>query len=73
MKLSIDDTVQVIEEEKIINYPQLTDTITVEYTDDKTINGNTDYDKLDLVVVKISDNSEEEPKLKITVLKKHLK
>ena len=73
LELSTDDTVQVIEEEKVINYPQLTDSITVDYTDDNTINENTDYDKLDFVVVKISDNSEEEPKPAITMLKKHLK
>ncbi len=59
--------------EKVINYPQLTESITVDYTDDNTINENTDYDKLDFVVVKLSDNSEEEPKPAITVLKKHLK
>lgn len=73
LELSTDDTVQIIEEEKVINYPQLTESITVEYTDDNMIDENTDYDKLDLVVVKISDNSEEEPKPAITVLKKHLK
>lgn len=73
LELSTDDTVQVIEEEKVINYLQLTESITVEYTDDNTINENTDYNKLDFVVVKISDNSKERPKPAITVLKKHLK
>ena len=73
LELTVDDTVQVIEAEKVINYPKLANSITVEYTDDNTINGNTDYDKLDIVVVKISDNSEEEPKPAITILKKHLK
>ena len=73
LELSTDETVQVIEEEKVINYPQLMESITVDYTDDNTINENTDYDTLDFVVVKISDNSEEEPKPAITVLKKHLK
>lgn len=73
LELSTDDTVQVIEEEKVINYSQLTESITVDYTDDNTINENTDYDKLDFVVVKLSDNSGEDPKPAITVLKKHLK
>ena len=73
LELSADDTVQVIEEEKAINYPQLVESITVQYTDDNTINENTDYDKLDFVVVKISDISEGKPKPAITVLKKHLK
>lgn len=73
LELSIDDTVQAIEEEKVVNYQLLKESITVEYTDDNTINENTDYDKLDFVVVKLSDNSEEESKPAITVLKKHLK
>lgn len=73
LELSTDDTVQVIEEEKVINYPKLMESITVDYTDDNTINENTDYDKLDFVVVKISDNSDYQPKPAVTVLKKHLK
>ena len=73
LELSTDDTIQVIEEKKVINYSQLTEGITVEYTDDNTINENTDYDKLDFLVVKISDNSEKEHKPAITILKKHLK
>lgn len=73
LELSTDDTVQVIKEEKVINYPNLMRCITVDYTDDNTINENMDYDKLDFVVVKLSDNSGENPKPAITVLKKHLK
>lgn len=73
LELSTDDTIQVIEEEKVINYPQLAEAITVEYTDDNIIDENIDYDKLDFVVVKISDNSEEQAKPAVTVLKKHLK
>ncbi len=72
LELSTDDTVQVIEAEKVINYPQLTESITVEYTDENTINEETDYDKLDFLLVKLSDNSEEQ-RPAITVLKKHLK
>lgn len=73
LELSADETIQVIEEEKVINYPQLTESLTVEYTDDNIINENTEYDKLDFSVVKLSDNSEEEPKPAITILKKHFK
>ena len=51
LELSTDETVQVIEEEKVINYPQLTESITVDYTDDNTINENTDYDKLLFVIL----------------------
>lgn len=73
LELSTDDTIQKIEEEKVVNYPLLAESFTVDYTDDNTINENTDYDKLNFIVVKLSDNSEEEPKPAITVLKKHLK
>lgn len=73
LEVSTDDTIQVIEEEKVINYPQLTGSITLEYTDDNTINETTDYNKLDFVVLKISDNSKEVTKPALTILKKHLK
>lgn len=73
LEISTDETIQVIEEEKVINYPKLTESITVDYTDENTINDTTDYDKLDFVVVKVSDNSEEEPRPAITILKKHIK
>lgn len=73
LELSTDNTVQVIHEKRVINYPQLTETITIEYTDDNIINENTDYDKLDFAVVKISDNSDKETKPTITILKKHIK
>ena len=73
LELSTDETIQVIEEEKVVNYPQLTEAITINYTDDNIINENTDYDKLDFAVVKLSDNSEDEAKPAITILKRHLK
>jgi hypothetical protein len=70
-ELSTDDTVQVIEEEKVSNYKQLTEAITIEYTDCNNIDEKTEFDKLDFVVVKISDNSEKKPA--VTLLKKYLK
>ena len=73
LELSADDTIQVIEEERVINYSQIANSITVQYTDDNTINEKTDYDKLHFVVVKISDTSEKDAKPAITILKKHLK
>lgn len=71
-ELSTDDTVQVIEEEKVSNYKQLTEAITIEYTDcNNIIDEKTEFDKLDFVVVKISDNSKKKPA--VTLLKKYLK
>lgn len=73
LEVSADDTIQMIKEEKVINYPQLMSAVTVEYTDENTLTEKTDYDKLDFVVLKISDNSVGKPKPPITILKKHLK
>lgn len=73
LEVSVDQTIQIIEEKKVINYPQLLESVTVEYTEKNTISEYTDYDKLDFVVVKLSDNSENQPKPTITILKKHIK
>lgn len=73
LELSTDDTIQMIEEEKVLNYSKIAEAITIEYTDKNVINENTDYNKFDFVVVKISDNCEVNPKPPITILKKHLK
>lgn len=73
LEVSADDVVQVIKEERVVNYPQIMESVSVEYTDENTITENTDYDKLDFVVLKISDNSVENPRPAITILKKHLK
>lgn len=69
LEVSADDTIQMIKEEKVINYPQLMSAVTVEYTDENTLTEKTDYDKLDFVVLKISDNSVGKPKPPITILK----
>ena len=73
LELSTDDTIQVIEKEKVINYPKLMESVTVEYTDKNIMNENTDYNKLDFVVIKISDGNVEQPRPSITILKRHFK
>ena len=73
LELSADDTVQVVEVNQVLNYKDLENSLTLEYTNENTINNNTDYNKFDFVFVKLSDNTEENPRLPLTILKKHMK
>lgn len=73
LELSTDDTIQVIEEEKVLNYPQLINCLSVNYTDENVVSDETDYNEFGYVVIKISDNSEKNAKHPITILKKHFK
>lgn len=73
LELSTDETIQVVETEKVVNFPQIVDNLTIEYTDENIVNESTDYDKFDFVVMKLSDNNESEPKSSIIILKKHYK
>lgn len=73
LELSIDETIQVIEKIKVINYTKLEEALTIEYTENNIISENTDYDKLDFIFIKISDNVDENSRDPLVILKKHIK
>lgn len=73
LEISADDTVQTIDKGQVINYQLISDSITVDYTDENTINEKTDYDKFDFIVVRVSDTSSNNPKPQISIFKKHYK
>lgn len=73
LELSTDDTIQVVEEKKVLNYPQLINSLSINYTEENTVNDKIDYNEFGYVIIKVSDNSEEEAKSSITLLKKHFR
>jgi hypothetical protein len=73
LELSADETVQIIDKGKVINYQLISDNITVDYTDENTISDKTDYDKFDFIVIRISDTSKDNLKPQLTIFKRHFK
>ena len=70
LDVSLDNTVQTVEGSKVIHGKELLDNITVDYTDENTLNENINFDTLDFLVMNISSTSEDKPS--ITFFKKHL-
>lgn len=73
LDVSTDESIQVVEMEKVVNNKVLEDALTLEYTQENTVNNSLDYNKFDFIYVRISDNSSEKPRVPITILKKYLK
>lgn len=73
LEISADESIQVVEMEKVINSKELQDALTLEYTDENVVGASMDYNKFDFVYVQLSDNTEDNPQLPITIVKKHLK
>ena len=73
LDVSTDESIQVVKMEKVVNNKELEEALTLEYTQENTINNSLDYNKFDFMYVRLSDNNTENPRLPITILKKHLK
>ncbi len=71
LEVSLDDTIQTIEKEKVVNGEKVLSKITLDYRDDNTLNENVDFDKLDFLIMQISPKIKNIPK--ITILKKYLR
>ena len=74
LEVSTDETIQVIEEAQVIHYQELKNDITLDYSEDNEINADTDFNKLDLLVMQLSDNGDQdELRPTMTILKKYMK
>lgn len=73
LELSVDDTVQVVDETKVLNSKQIKESITIVMDDTNTVNDKMDYNIFDFIVVQLSDNREKNPLSQLTLFKKHLK
>gem|GEM_PF-982896 len=71
LEVSIDDTIQTIEKEKVLNSEKILSQITIEYNDENTLNEKINFDRLDFLVMKINSNESNIPSL--TIFKKHLR
>lgn len=71
LEVSIDDTIQTIEKEKVLNSEKILSQITIQYNDENTLNEKINFDKLDFLVMKISSKNSDMPSL--TIFKKHLR
>ena len=74
LEVSTDETIQVIEEEKVVHYRELRDAVTLDYSDDNVIKADMDFNKLDFLVMQLSDNGNQgAPQPTMTILKKYMK
>ena len=73
LEVSTDESIQVVDTEKVINYKELKDSLTLEYTEENMVSASMNYDKFDFVYIQINDNSEENSQPSITIIKKYLK
>lgn len=74
LEVSTDETIQVIEEEKVVHYRELRDAVTLDYLDDNVIKADMDFNKLDFLVMQLSDNGNQgAPQPTMTILKKYMK
>lgn len=71
LEVSVDDVVQVIAKDKVQNHEQIMSKITVDYKDDNTIGEDTDFSKLNFVVLNIS--GVEDDMAPISFYKQHYK
>jgi len=71
LEVSIDETIQTIEKEKVLNSENILSQITIEYNDENTLNEKINFDKLDFLVIQISSKKSDMPS--ITIFKKHLR
>jgi len=56
--VSLDDVIQVIEEKRVVNHSKIINQITIDYTDENTINEQINFSKFNFLVLKISSSEE---------------
>lgn len=68
--VSLDETIQIIEKAKVVNTDTILGKITVNYTDANIIGDNVNFDTLDFVVIQLTLDKKECPK--VILFKKHI-
>ncbi len=74
LETSTDNTIEVVEKDKVSTYPLIDQAFTIDYTPSNTVSEGMDYDRLDFSVVRLSYSGEYGNNLpQLTLFKKYYK